>query len=62
MIQSDLYGNIKSYSGNDYDATQVVVPTQLLEMPDGLNQQGWATMYDAKILNADLLISGEVVA
>lgn len=39
-----------------------VVPTQLLEMPDGLNQQGWATMYDAKILNADLLISGEVVA
>ena len=39
-----------------------VVPTQLLEMPDGLNQQGWATMYDAKILNADLLIKGTVVA
>ncbi len=37
-----------------------VCPTQLLEMPDGLNQQGYATMYDAKILNADLLIAGNV--
>ena len=37
-----------------------VVPTQLLEMADGLNQQGWATMYDAKILNKDLLIAGKV--
>ena len=39
-----------------------VVPTQLLEMPDGTNQQGWATMYDAKILNANLLVKGAVVA
>lgn len=38
-----------------------VVPTQLLEMPDGLNQQGWATMYDAKILNKDLLIAGHII-
>lgn len=37
-----------------------VVPTQLLEMADGLNQQGWATMYDAKILNKDLLIAGKI--
>ena len=39
-----------------------VVPTQLLEMPDGTNQQGWATMYDAKILNPNLLVKGTVVA
>lgn len=38
------------------------VPTQLLEMPDGANMQGWATMYDAKVLNADLLIKGAIVA
>ena len=37
-----------------------VVPTQLLEMADGLNSQGWATMYDAKILNKDLLIAGKI--
>lgn len=49
-------------SAGVYAPYMPVVPTQLLEMPDGLNQQGWATMYDAKILNADLLISGEVVA
>lgn len=49
-------------SAGVYAPYMPVVPTQLLEMPDGLNQQGWATMYDAKILNADLLISGKVVA
>lgn len=38
------------------------VPTQLLEMADGANSQGFATMYDAKVLNADLLIKGKIVA
>lgn len=49
-------------SAGVYAPYMPVVPTQLLEMPDGLNQQGWATMYDAKILNADLLVRGSVVA
>lgn len=49
-------------SAGVYAPYMPVVPTQLLEMPDGLNQQGWATMYDAKILNADLLIAGKVDA
>ena len=49
-------------SAGVYAPYMPVVPTQLLEMPDGLNQQGWATMYDAKILNADLLVRGAVVA
>ena len=39
-----------------------VVPTQLLGFADGGMSQGWSTMYDAKILNADLLIAGEIVA
>ncbi len=38
------------------------VPTQLLEMADGANSQGFATMYDAKVLNADLLIKGKMTA
>ena len=45
-----------------YAPYMAVVPTQLLEMPDGTNQQGFATMYDAKILNANLLVRGAVVA
>lgn len=49
-------------SAGVYAPYMPVVPTQLLEMPDGLNQQGWATMYDAKILNANLLVKGTVVA
>lgn len=39
-----------------------VVPTQLLGFADGGMSQGWSTLYDAKILNADLLISGKITA
>jgi hypothetical protein len=39
-----------------------VVPTQLLGFADGGMSQGWSTMYDCKILNADLLIAGKIVA
>ena len=39
-----------------------VVPTQLLGFADGGMSQGWSTLYDAKILNADLLIKGAIVA
>lgn len=39
-----------------------VVPTQLLGFADGGMSQGWSTMYDAKILNADLLVKGAIVA
>ena len=39
-----------------------VVPTQLLGFADGGMSQGWSTMYDAKILNADLLIAGQITA
>mgnify|MGYP003297950584 FL=1 len=38
------------------------VPTQLLGTADGGMSQGWSTMYDCKILNADLLIKAKIVA
>ena len=39
----------------------MIVPTQLLEFADGANSQGFSSMYDLKLLNADLLIKGTVV-
>ena len=39
-----------------------IVPTQLLQYADGGTSQGFSTMYDLKMLNADLLVAGEVVA
>lgn len=37
-----------------------IMPTMLLEGPDGGNTQGWATMYDFKIVNANLLVAIKV--
>ena len=39
-----------------------VVPTQLLGYADGAVSQGFSTMYDLKVLNANLLVSGKVTA
>ena len=39
-----------------------VVPTQLLGFADGGMSQGWSTLYDAKILNKDLLIKSAIAA
>jgi len=39
-----------------------VVPTQLLGFADGGMSQGWSTLYDAKILNDELLIKGAIAA
>lgn len=39
-----------------------IIPSSLLDFADGTTTQGWATMYDLKILNKDLLISGKIVA
>ena len=49
-------------SAGVYAPYMPVVPTQLLGFADGGMSQGWSTLYDAKILNADLLISGKIVA
>ena len=39
-----------------------IVPTQLLGFADGGNSQGWSTLYDARLLNANLLVAGRVTA
>ena len=39
-----------------------VVPTQLLGYADGGMSQGFSTLYDLKLLNADLLVAGRVTA
>ena len=39
-----------------------IVPTQLLGYADGGMSQGWSTLYDLKLLNANLLVAGKVVA
>lgn len=39
-----------------------IIPSSLTDLPDGSAIQGWATMYDLKILNADLLVAGKIVS
>lgn len=39
-----------------------IVPTQLLGFADGGMSQGWSTLYDLKLLNANLLVAGRVTA
>lgn len=39
-----------------------VVPTQLLGYADGAMSQGFSTMYDLKLLNANLLVAGRITA
>lgn len=34
----------------------------LLQGPDGATTQGWSTMYDLKVLNANLAVAGRVTA
>lgn len=37
-----------------------IVPTALLETPDGANSQGFSTLYAFEMLNKDLLIKGAI--
>ena len=45
-----------------YAPYMAIVPTQLLGFADGGMSQGWSTLYDIKLLNANLLIKGSIVA
>lgn len=45
-----------------YAPYMAVVPTMLLQYADGGTSQGWSTMYDLKMLNANLLVSGGIIA
>ena len=44
-----------------YAPYMAIVPTQLLGFADGGMSQGFSTLYDLKLLNDALLVSGEVV-
>ena len=57
------------YNGDDmitsaavYAPYMAIVPTQALGFADGANSQGFATMYDLKLLNPALLVGGKVVS
>ena len=43
-----------------YAPYMAVVPTQLLGYADGGNSQGFSTMYALEMLNAELLVAGEI--
>lgn len=43
-----------------YGTFMAIVPTQLLQLPDFTTTQGYATGYDLKLLNKDLLIAGTI--
>ena len=47
---------------NWYAPYMAIVPTQLLQYADGGTSQGWSTLYDLKLLNAELLVAGTVTA
>ena len=44
-----------------YAPYMAVVPTQLLGYADGGNSQGFSTMYALEMLNAELLVAGEII-
>jgi hypothetical protein len=45
-----------------YAPYMAIVPTQLLQYADGGTSQGWSTLYDLKVLNANLIVKGEITA
>jgi len=59
---------ILGYNGDDmvtsaavYAPYMAIVPTQLLGFADGSMSQGFSTLYDLKMLNPLLLVSGKVI-
>ena len=55
-------GNDMMSSAAVYAPYMAIVPTQLLGYADGGMSQGWSTLYDLKVLNANLLIAGKITA
>lgn len=37
-----------------------LVPTSLLQTPDGATTQGWSTLYALQLLNKNLLVAGAI--
>lgn len=60
---------VLGYNGGDmltsaavFAPYMAIVPTQLLGFADGGMSQGFSTLYDARLLNARLLVKGQVIA
>lgn len=60
---------VLGYNGGDmltsaavFAPYMAIVPTQLLGFADGGMSQGFSTLYDARLLNARLLVKGAVIA
>ena len=53
-------GNDMMTSAAVYAPYMAIVPTQLLQYADGGTSQGFSTLYDLKLLNEALLVSGEI--
>ena len=63
----DTYSFVLGVNGDDYGTSaavyapyMAVVPTSLLQTPDGATTQGWSTLYALEILNKDLLVAGAI--
>ena len=56
-----LNGSDMMSSAGVYAPYMAIVPTQLLGTPDGGLAQGFSTWYAKAILNANLLVAGEIV-
>lgn len=55
-------GNDAMTSAAVYAPYMPIVPTQLLGHADGSMSQGWSTLYDLRLLNKSLLVSGRITA
>ena len=55
-------GNDMMSSAAVYAPYMAIVPTMLLQYADGGTSQGWSTLYDLKVLNANLLVYGKITA
>ena len=53
-------GNDMMTSAAVYAPYMAIVPTQLLQYADGGTSQGFSTLYDLKLLNEALLVSGKI--
>lgn len=53
------YGDLDT-SAAVYAPYMAVVPTELLQTPDGTSTRGWSTLYALELLNKNLLIAGSL--
>lgn len=65
IMQNDMF--VLGVNDSEFDTSAAaycpfvtIVPTQLLETPDGANMQGWSTAYSIVLLDANKLVAGKI--